>query len=72
MKNLLHRGKNLTNAQKYENAIMLLHTPHVKSEKEKRRDRVSAEYAEWSEANEGHTREEGKAKFQEIYNRICG
>lgn len=63
---LFHRGR-LTMAQKYENAIMALHTPHVKTEGEKRRERVSKAYAEWSEAHAGHSREEGKAAFQEIY-----
>lgn len=56
----------------YENAIMALHIPHVKSKREKLADKVSAMYAQWSEDNPNHSRESGRLKYQEIYQQVFG
>ena len=66
---LHHQGRNLLDAQKYENAIWLLH-PKGKilvTANEQKFKRVSRDYADWSESNEGHTKEAGKAAYAEIY-----
>lgn len=74
MKKLLHTGKNLCDAQKYENAIWLLHIEEqsLKSVAQQKCEKVSRLYAEWSEANEGHSRESGKLEYAKIHESIWG
>lgn len=71
----LHKGRNLNSSQKYENAIWALH-PHGKGEMVSKAERqgkeVSRLYAEWSEANPGHSREAGKIRYREIHKSIFG
>ena len=71
---LLHSGKNLSDEQKYENAIWLLHPKGkiLMTVAEQKSKRVSRDYAKWSEENEGHTREAGKAAYSEIHARHFG
>lgn len=68
MQDLLHTGKNLNSSQKYENAIWALHPRgELKTTAAQlRTEKVSRLYSEWSEANEGHSKAEGKAKYREI------
>lgn len=74
MKTLLHKGKNLCQAQKYENAIWLLHPEHgeLKTASQVKREQVSKEYAEWSEANEAHSKVEGMAAYARIHAKHFG
>ena len=69
MKTLLHTGNNLNTAQKYENAIWALHPEHgeLKTASQMKRENVSREYAEWSEANEPHSKVEGMAAYARIH-----
>lgn len=74
MKKLLHTGKNLCSAQKYENAIWLLHPEKQspKSAAQQKSEKVSRLYAEWSEANEGHSRESGRLEYTKIHEAVWG
>ena len=69
---VLHKGRNLNMAQRYENAIYSLHprethsVRYVADATRKRNEEISRRYAEWSEANPEHTREAGRAKYKEI------
>lgn len=75
MKKLLHTGKNLCSAQKYENAVWLLHPEKqsdVKSAAQKISEKIERLYAEWSEANEGHSRESGKLEYAKICETVLG
>lgn len=72
-KHLLHTGR-LTQAQKYENAIMLLHCEPTPQEKKAKKlaDSVSREYADFCENNPSSTQEQRKAAYAEIHDRIYG
>lgn len=73
-KRLLHTGSRLTQEQKYENAIMLLHCEPTAQEKKTKKlaDSVSREYADFCENNPNSTQEQRKAAYAEIHDRICG
>jgi hypothetical protein len=64
----LHKGRNLNTSQKYENAIMSLHCEPSPQEiaSNNRAKRISQLYAEWSEANPGHSKESGMLKYSQI------
>ena len=74
MKKPLHTGKNLCDAQKYENAIWALHPEGkvLKSAAQKISEKIERLYAEWSEANEGHSRESGKLEYAKICETVLG
>lgn len=56
----------------YENAIMALHIPNVRSKREQLADRVSALYTQWSEENPSHSKEAGQLKYREIHQQVFG
>jgi len=63
----LHKGR-LNDAQKYENAIWALHPRNGSKPTagELRAKKISQLYSDWSDANEGHTKESGKEAYKRI------
>ena len=59
----------MNSMEKWHNTMMSLHCPPSPEqlEREKKIRRFQRAYAEWSEQNEPHTKEEGKAAYQRLY-----